>query len=120
MRTSFTNLNNCCVSRIAEYIYYASPNSLVYNNEDYKETLGEDMELLYPEIDFAEVYGKYAYDNLDVATLQAVNDLWEELKIDSSTLGNGVYIACGILAALLVAWAIFAYVMKLRRRRYYW
>ena len=105
---------------IAEYIYYASPNSLVYNNEGYKETLGEDMELLYPDIDFAAVYGEYAYENLDVATLQAVNDLWEELKIDSSTLGNGVYIACAVLAALLVAWAVFAYVMKLRRRRYYW
>lgn len=105
---------------IAEYIYYASPNSLVYNNEGYQEMLGEDMELLYPDIDFAAVYGEYAYENLDVATLQAVNDLWEELKIDSSTLGNGVYIACAVLAALLVAWAIFAYVMKLRRRRYYW
>ena len=105
---------------IAEYIYYASPNSLVYNNEGYKETLGEDMELLYPDIDFAAVYSKYAYENLDVATLQAVNDLWEELKIDSSTLGNGVYIACAVLATLLVAWAVFSYVMKLRRRRYYW
>ena len=105
---------------IAEYIYYASPNSLVYENEGYKETLGEDMELLYPDIDFEAVYGEYSYENLDLATLQAVNDLWEQLKIDSSTLGNGVYIACAVLLVLLVAWAVFAYVMKLRRRRYYW
>lgn len=105
---------------IAEYIYYASPNSLVYNNEGYKENLGEDMALLYPEIDFAAVYGEYAYENLNKETLQTVNDLWEELKIDSSTLGKGVYITCAILAVLLVAWAVFSYVMKLRRRRYYW
>jgi len=105
---------------IAEYIYYASPNSLVYNNEGYRETLGEDMEMLYPDIDFEAVYGEYSYENLDIATLQAVNDLWEQLKIDSSTLGNGVYIACAVLLVLLVAWAVFSYVMKLRRRRYYW
>ena len=105
---------------IAEFIYYASPNSLVYNNEGYKETLGEDMEILYPEIDFSTVQGEYGYRNLDVDTLQAVNDLWEELKIDSSTLGSGVYVACAVLFVLLIAWAIFAYVMKLRRRRYYW
>ena len=82
--------------------------------------MGEDMELLYPEIDFAAVYGQYAYENLDTETLQMVNDLWEQLKIDSSTLGNGVYIACAILLVLLAAWAIVAYVMKVRRRRYYW
>ncbi len=104
----------------AEYIYYASPNSLVFENQGYQDDLGEDMEMLYPDIDFATVYGEYAYENLDRDTLQAVNDLWEELKIDSSTLGGGIYIACGILLALLIAWAIFAYVRKLRRRRYYW
>ena len=105
---------------IAEYIYYASPNSLVFSNEGYRETLGEDMELLYPDFDFAAVYNEYAYENLSRETLQTVNDLWEELKIDSSTLGKGVYIACAVLAVLLVAWAVFSYVMKVRRRRYYW
>ncbi len=105
---------------IAEFIYYASPNSLVYYNEGYKDTLGEDMALLYPEIDFAGVYDVYAYENLDKGTLQTVNDLWEELKIDSSTLGNGVYVACAVLAVILVSWAVLSYVMKIRRRRYYW
>ena len=67
----------------AEFIYYASPNALVYENEDYAEELGEEaMEILYPEItDFAELYNEYAYRNLDQETLDYLNTLWEELKI---------------------------------------
>ena len=68
----------------AEYIYYASPNSLVYENEDYIEEMGEEvMEVLYPEIeDFGALYDSYAFRNLDSDTLSYVNDLWEELKIN--------------------------------------
>ncbi|MDO4974585.1 MAG: spermidine/putrescine ABC transporter substrate-binding protein [Eubacteriales bacterium] len=67
----------------AEYIYYASPNSLVYENEDYAEELGEEaMAILYPEFgDFAALYNEYAYRNLDQETLDYLNTLWEELKI---------------------------------------
>ena len=67
----------------AEYIYYASPNSLVYESEDYAEELGEEaMEILYPGIDnFSELYNKFAYRNLDTDTLDYINTLWEELKI---------------------------------------
>lgn len=68
----------------AKYIYYASPNSVVFEDEDYQEELGEDaMEILYPEIgDFSELYNKYAYRNLDSETLDYVNSLWETLKIN--------------------------------------
>ena len=67
----------------AEYIYYASPNSLVYESEDYAEELGEEaMEILYPGIDnFSELYNKFAFRNLDTETLGYINTLWEELKI---------------------------------------
>ena len=67
----------------AEYIYYASPNALVYESEEYAEDLGEEtMEILYPEIeDFSALYNEYAYRNLDQATLDYLNQLWEELKI---------------------------------------
>ncbi len=106
----------------AEYIYYASPNELVYNNEEYLEYIGEEgIALLYPEnLDFKSTYDRYAYKNLDVETLQAVNELWEKLKIDSSTVGNGIYIVCIVIIAILVVAAILAYVRKLRRRRFYW
>ncbi|MCQ2558440.1 MAG: spermidine/putrescine ABC transporter substrate-binding protein [Oscillospiraceae bacterium] len=67
----------------AEYIYYASPNSIVYTNEDYIDEIGEDaFEMLYPDIDnFAARYNKLAYRNLDADTLGYLNTLWETLKI---------------------------------------
>ncbi|MBO5556756.1 MAG: ABC transporter substrate-binding protein [Oscillospiraceae bacterium] len=67
----------------AEYIYYASPNSLVYESEEYADELGEEaMEILYPGIDdFSTLYNEYAYRNLDTETLDYVNNLWEALKI---------------------------------------
>ena len=67
----------------AEYIYYASPNALVYESEEYAEDLGEEaMAILYPEMgDFASLYNQYAYRNLDQDTLDFLNTLWEELKI---------------------------------------
>lgn len=67
----------------AEYIYYATPNSLVYNDAGYAEYLGEEaMEILYPGMeDFSALYNRYAYRNLDSETLNYLNTLWEELKI---------------------------------------
>lgn len=68
----------------AEYIYYASPNSLVYNDETYQEDMGEEaMEILYPEgVNFSEEYNKLAYRNLDDEMLSYINSLWENLKIN--------------------------------------
>ena len=67
----------------AEYIYYASPNSVVYNDAGYQKALGEDaMAILYPDIgDFSAMYNEYAYRNLDTDLLGYINTLWEELKI---------------------------------------
>ena len=67
----------------AEYIYYASPNSLVYENEDYIDEMGEEtMEILYRFTDeFSDMFNQYAYRNLDQDTLDYVNTLWETLKI---------------------------------------
>ena len=68
----------------AEYTYYASPNSLVYNNATYLEDLGEDtIAVLYPELgNFAEQYNKMAFRNLDSETLDYLNTLWENVKIN--------------------------------------
>lgn len=68
----------------AEYIYYASPNSLVYNNETYQADMGEEaMEILYPDTShFAEQYNKLAYRNLSDDMLDYINTLWENLKIN--------------------------------------
>ena len=68
----------------AEYTYYASPNSLVYENETYIEDMGEDtVEILYPEFeDFAAEYNKYAYRTLDADMLSYLNGLWETVKVN--------------------------------------
>ena len=67
----------------AEYIWYASPNSVVYNSEEYREEMGEEaMEILYPGLDdFIVLYNTYAFQNLSPETLDHMNTLWEELKI---------------------------------------
>jgi spermidine/putrescine transport system substrate-binding protein len=68
----------------AEYIWYASPNRLVYENEEYQEEMGEEaMEILYPAMDdFSALYNANAYRNLDNDLLDYVNTLWETLKIN--------------------------------------
>ena len=67
----------------AEYIYYATPNSLVYEDEGYLEDIGEEVAaILYPAVeDFSASYNQYAFRNLDSETLDYVNTLWENLKI---------------------------------------
>ena len=67
----------------AEYIYYASPNRLVYESADYIEEMGEEaMDILYPDLgDFAAQYNEYAYRNLSPELLDHINTLWENLKI---------------------------------------
>ena len=68
----------------AEYTYYASPNKIVYTDEEYIEEMGEEaMEILYPPMeDFAEKYNALAYRNLSAEMLDYINSLWESVKIN--------------------------------------
>ena len=68
----------------AEYIYYASPNRLVYENETYLEDMGEEaIAILYPDMEnFTELYNHYAYRNLNQDLLSYINSLWETLMIN--------------------------------------
>ncbi|MDY4582627.1 MAG: spermidine/putrescine ABC transporter substrate-binding protein [Candidatus Faecousia sp.] len=68
----------------AEYTCYASPNSLVYTSADYQDEMGEEMmEVLYPELgNFSEQYNALAFRNLDTDTLNYLNTLWENIKIN--------------------------------------
>ena len=68
----------------AEYIWYACPNALVVEDEEYIDDMGEEaMEILYPELEsFRDAYNAYAYRNLDADTLAYINSLWEEIKIN--------------------------------------
>ncbi|MBQ9744777.1 MAG: extracellular solute-binding protein [Clostridia bacterium] len=107
----------------AEYIYYGCPNTLVTENPDYIEYLGEDYDVIYdPDIEdnIDILFSKYAYRNLPTDKLALLNRLWEELKVDSSSFNGGIYIVSGVIALGIVGFIVFCYVRKVRRRRLYW
>jgi len=68
----------------AEYTYYASPNRLVYENEAYREEMGEEaMAVLNQHVeDFGAQFAVNAYRNLPRETLDYINTLWETVKIN--------------------------------------
>lgn len=67
----------------AEYVYYACPNKLIYENEDYIAELEDDYDVLYAGVDtFNENFNTYAYRSLDRDTQDYENSLWEKLKIN--------------------------------------
>ncbi len=66
------------------YNIYASPNSLVYNNQGYIDDMGEEaMAILYPELgDFSALYNEFAYRSMDTEMPDYLNTLWENVKIN--------------------------------------
>ena len=68
----------------AEYINYASPNRLFYENEGYIADMGEEaMAILYPELgEFSELYKTYAYRSMELEMLDYLNSLWETVKLN--------------------------------------
>lgn len=104
----------------AEYIYYASPNSLVFEDEGYIEDMGEEaMEILYPDgFNFAAELEKNAYRNLDAETLSLVSSLWEELKITGG-LPMGVYVTAGVLTVFIAGLIVSGAVIRKRREKWY-
>lgn len=104
----------------AEYIYYASPNVLVRENEEYIEymtSVHEDaMEILYPE----EVGTMVSfYGNLGPETLALENALWESLKIESS-VETEIYVFSGLIVAVVLGMLIFRIVRRKYRDKYYY
>ena len=86
----------------AEYLCYASPNTLVRENEEYHAYL-EDFrpgayDILYPDLTLLDTQ---AYAMLDAQTQSLQNRLWEELKIESS-VGSSIYTVAMIIIALLL------------------
>ena len=103
----------------AEYIYYASPNTLVAENDEYveyMESIHEDaMEILYPKkINIKTEY----YENLSPELLEYENTLWEKLKIDNS-VEPWVYIVTLLILGFL-AFLVISKLMKEKiRSKYY-
>ena len=101
----------------AEYICYASPHRLVIEDPEYieyMESMHEDaMDILYPTQTVKATY----YQNLSPDTLNMLNSLWEELKIESSG-GEGVYICSAVIVVVLAVWFTFLFIRKKYRDNY--
>ena len=103
----------------AEYICYASPNKLVFEDEEYisymtEEVHPEAMTILY---DF-EIESMEFYHDLPTETRMLMNELWEELKIESS-VGQAVYIICEVIIAVIVIGAVWYFIRKKKRESLY-
>lgn len=115
-------INFCLTEQIsvanAEYVYYASPNILVKDNEEYIEYMSdvhEDaVEILYPTEGINATY----YQNLSPEMLSYMNSLWEELKIENS-VGAWVYIFAGLIVGVLLLLAIINMIKKKINSKYY-
>ena len=101
----------------AEYICYASPNLLVTQNEDYRATMEEihpdAMDILYG----TKGIKMQPYENLSEQKLMLLNELWEDLKIESS-INGAITVMAGVIVVGLVGCGIFFAVRRRRRRKY--
>ena len=90
----------------AEYTYYASPNRVVVESEEYIEYMGEIKEDAYEKMYATDEVKTSTYKNLSGEKLMLINQLWEELKSDIE-ISAGIYAICGVIIAVLVS--LFAY-----------
>ena len=103
----------------AEYIGYASPNTLVRENEDYIAYMAdwhEDYaEILYPDLSsLTTIY----YHALDAETQSMANELWEQLKIESS-VGSNIHTIALVIVILSAAFFLWRFILKKYRASHY-
>ncbi|MBO5326626.1 MAG: spermidine/putrescine ABC transporter substrate-binding protein [Clostridia bacterium] len=101
----------------AEYICYASPNKLVTQNADYRAAMEEihpdAMEILYG----TDALELQFYVNLPNEQLMLLNELWEDLKIESS-VSTSIVVMASLIVCGGVGAGVFFYVRNRRRRRF--
>lgn len=90
----------------AEYTYYASPNRLVVESEEYIEYMGEIKEDAYEKMYDTDAVMTSTYQNLSGEKLILINQLWEELKSDIE-ISTGIYVICGVIIAVLLSLGIY-------------
>lgn len=101
-----------CVN--AMYIGYASPNTSVLENEDYKEYA--ENKLLYP--DEENMPNTEYFHNLPQETLLMFSNLWNDVKVSGSS-NIHIYVGFGIIGACIVAYAVYKYVLRKKREHWY-
>ena len=95
-------------------IGYASPDTSIFDDEEYAEEMGSN-EYLYPPKD--KMPDVEYYHNLPQETLNMFAELWNEIKISGSS-NTHIYIGFGAVAGIIVVYTIYRTVS--RRRREYW
>lgn len=100
----------------AEYICYASPNTLVTGDAEYRATMEElhpdAMEILYGTDDIKMEF----YENLPEERLMLLNSLWEDLKIESP-INTSIIVMAGVILGGGVFAGVFFTVRGRKRRR---
>ena len=104
----------------AEYTYYGSPNLLVRENEEYIEVLSEvhpdAIAMMYPAEE-DKVPASY-YHTLNDTMLSVQNDLWAQLKIES-TQSTWIPITAWTIAGVLILYlGIETIRKKIRESKY--
>jgi spermidine/putrescine transport system substrate-binding protein len=94
----------------AEYIYYATPNKGVLENEDYSLI---DSEAVYPE----DLQNTQAFHNLPVDTLQYMNSLW--MKVKGENDAQGLYIGFFSVIAVVIVIIIANILKKKKMAKFY-
>ena len=101
----------------AEYTYYASPNKLVVEDEEYVSYMNEIKEDGYDKMYATEDVQTSSYRNLEGDKLLLLNNLWEELKSDI-TVSGGIYAICGVILGSLAGLGVFFFVRRRKRNIY--
>ncbi len=97
----------------AEYIAYATPNTAVLDMDCYSY---KDNEILYPDSSMFEKY-QYFHD-MDSETQTLMSNLWSDLKVDGNS-NRSVHVGLIVFLAAVVLYAIYAFIKKKKRSKYY-
>ncbi len=97
----------------ANWICYASPHALVLESDDY-DLKGEPI--LYP--DESEMPKTESFENLSYDIQNYMSQLWSELKVEGNT-NIDAYIGLSVTFVLIVVFAVFKFVQKKKREKYY-
>lgn len=94
----------------AEYIYYATPNKSVLENEDYSLA---DSEAVYPE----NLQNSQAFHNLPTDTLQYMNTQWMKVKGENDT--EGLYVGFFSVIFIVIVIIVINMIKKAKMKKYY-
>ena len=100
----------------AEYTYYASPNRVVVESEEYRSYMSEIKEDAYEKMYADNVRATY-YENLTTEKLALINELWEELKSDID-VSPTIILICVVIVGALAGMAAFFGIRKRYRNNY--